>query len=50
MSNPIVGPPMAPTGSLVTWITDMEPEEMAAGMEPVFEDGICALKEHLESR
>ena len=35
-------------GSLVTWITEIEPDELAAGMEPVFEEGVAALKAHLE--
>lgn len=35
-------------GSRVTWITEISPDEMAAAMEPVFEEGIQSLKAHLE--
>ncbi len=36
-------------GSTVTWITEIRPDDMAAAMEPVFSDGLLALKSHLES-
>lgn len=36
-------------GSTVTWITEIQPDEMAAAMEPIFADGLRALKSHLES-
>lgn len=35
-------------GSRVTWVTEIAPDDMAGAMEPVFEDGIKALKAHLE--
>lgn len=35
-------------GSRVTWITEIEPDDMAGAMEPIFADGIQALKTHLE--
>jgi len=36
-------------GSRVTWITEIEPDDMAAAMEPVFEQGMQSLKAHLET-
>jgi mxaD protein len=36
-------------GSTVTWITEIEPDDLADLMEPLFEDGIHSLKAHLES-
>lgn len=35
-------------GSRVTWITEIAPDDMAAAMEPVFEEGMQSLKAHLE--
>ncbi len=35
-------------GSRVTWITEIAPDDMATAMEPVFEEGMQALKAHLE--
>jgi carbon monoxide dehydrogenase subunit G len=36
-------------GSRVTWITEIHPDELAGSMEPVLEEGLKALKTHLES-
>jgi carbon monoxide dehydrogenase subunit G len=36
------------TGSRVTWVTEIRPDDLAAAMEPVFAEGIHALKAHLE--
>lgn len=36
------------SGSRVTWITEIAPDDMAAAMEPVFEEGMQSLKVHLE--
>ncbi len=38
----------APSGSRVTWIAEIEPEDMAAAMEPVFEEGMQSLRAHFE--
>lgn len=38
----------ADAGSRVTWITEIAPDDMATVMEPVFEEGMQALKAHLE--
>lgn len=34
--------------SRVTWITEIAPDDMAAAMEPVFEEGMQSLKAHLQ--
>ncbi len=36
----------ADAGSRVTWITEIAPDDMATVMEPVFEEGMQALKAH----
>lgn len=36
-------------GSRVTWVTEVGPDELAGSMEPGFEDGMTALKAHLEA-
>lgn len=36
------------SGSRVTWITEIAPDDMAAAMEPVFDEGMQSLKAHLE--
>jgi hypothetical protein len=40
-----------PTGSVSTviWTTEINPDELAEAMAPVFEDGLRALKAHLEA-
>jgi uncharacterized protein YndB with AHSA1/START domain len=38
----------AGNGSRVTWITEIAPDDMAAAMDPVFEEGMQSLKAHLE--
>ena len=35
-------------GSRVTWITEIQPDDTAAAMEPVFEEGMQSLKARLE--
>jgi uncharacterized protein YndB with AHSA1/START domain len=36
------------SGSRVTWITEIAPDDMAAAMEPVLDEGMQSLKGHLE--
>lgn len=36
-------------GSRVTWTTSIEPDELAAEIEPMFEESMKALKEFVES-
>jgi mxaD protein len=35
-------------GSRVTWVTEISPDDAAAAMEPVFEEGMQSLKAHLQ--
>lgn len=37
------------SGSLVTWVTEVRPDELAEAMAPVFEDGMKGLKARLEA-
>lgn len=39
----------AGSGSRVTWVTEISPDELVGAMEPVVEDGITALKARLEA-
>lgn len=35
-------------GSRVTWTTEVAPDELAGAMEPILDDGLQALKAHIE--